>query len=206
MNGFVVEIGIKLKNDLEYYEHILKQVGAINTFNCETIDFYYTNKDINGLTENQMKNACVRYRMSRGFSGEDFNGDKEWKCYFQNYQIFDSSHSDKFPLDYSRLEEYEDNLKKSGFLKIFATSKIDYQYRIGNMKSRIQLQDIQDIGLILYYDNPDYYGMTLDEQRKKLIDELRSYGFEEINDNTLGLDKLRTLYYKKECYSQNQNG
>ena len=82
---------------------------------------------------------------------------------------------------------------------------MDYQYRIGDMKSRIQLQDIKDVGLLLYYDNPDYYGQELEEQRKNLIAELRLYGFEEIDDNTLGLDKLRTLYYKKECYSKNQN-
>lgn len=126
MEDLVVEIGIKLKNNLKFYEKILKQAGAVNTFNCETIDYYYTDKDINGLTENKMKNACVRYRMSRGLSGEDFNGDKEWKCYFQNYQIFDSSHSDKFKVEYFELKEYEDNFNKSGFLKIFDTSKIDY--------------------------------------------------------------------------------
>ena len=28
----------------------------------------------------------------------------------------------------------------------------------------------------------------------------------DLNYDTLGLDKLRTLYYKKEMYSKNQNG
>ena len=41
--------------------------------------------------------------------------------------------------------------------------------------------------------------------RKKLIDELNSYGF-DFNYSDLGLDKLRTLYYGKEMYSENQNG
>ena len=73
------------------------------------------------------------------------------------------------------------------------------------MKSRIQLQDIENIGLLLYYDNPDYYELSLDEQRNALIDELNSYGF-DFSYDILGLDKLRTLYYKKEMYSKNQNG
>jgi len=41
-------------------------------------------------------------------------------------------------------------------------------------------------------------------QRKKLIDELNSYGF-DFDYSILGLDKLRTLYYGKEMYSNNQN-
>lgn len=72
------------------------------------------------------------------------------------------------------------------------------------MKSRIQLQDIKDIGLLLYYDNLDLYELSLEEQRKKLIDELNNYGF-DFKYSDLGLDKLRTLYYKKEMYSKNQN-
>jgi hypothetical protein len=72
------------------------------------------------------------------------------------------------------------------------------------MKSRIQLQQIENIGLLLYYDNPDYYDMSLQEQRKALIDELNSYGF-EFSYEQLGLDKLRTLYYNREMYSENQN-
>lgn len=73
------------------------------------------------------------------------------------------------------------------------------------MKNRIQLQDIKDIGLLLYYDNPDLYELSLEEQRKKLIDELNHYGF-DFKYSDLGLDKLRTLYCKKEMYSKNQNG
>lgn len=59
--------------------------------------------------------------------------------------------------------------------------------------------------LVLEYDNPDYYHYPLEEQRKMLIDELNSYGFNFKYDD-LGLDKLRTLYYKKEMFSKNQNG
>ena len=29
------------------------------------------------------------------------------------------------------------------------------------MKSKIQLQDIKDVGLLVYYDKPDYYELPL---------------------------------------------
>lgn len=58
--------------------------------------------------------------------------------------------------------------------------------------------------MLVYYDNPDYYKYPEDEQRKLLLNELNSYGF-EFSENDLGLDKLRTFYYEKEMYSKNQN-
>lgn len=73
------------------------------------------------------------------------------------------------------------------------------------MVSKIQIQQIENIGLLVYYDNKNYYKYDLEQQRKMLIKELNSYGFNFEND-VLGLDKLRTLYYKKEMYSKNQNG
>ena len=91
-----------------------------------------------------------------------------------------------------------------GYKIVFDTIKIDFQYCKENMKSKVQLQDIKDIGLLVYYDNPDYYKYSEDEQRKLLLNEFNSYGF-EFNEDELGLDKLRTLYYKKEMYSKNQN-
>ena len=45
------------------------------------------------------------------------------------------------------------------------------------MSSKIQLQQIEDIGLLVYYDNKDYYQFDLETQRKRLIDELNLYGF-----------------------------
>ena len=96
-------------------------------------------------------------------------------------------------------------LLKEGYREVFNTSKKDYHYQNEQMRSRVQLQIIKNIGLIVYYDNPDYYHLPLDKQRQLLIQELNSYGF-SFNQNDLGLDKLRTLYYKKEMFSKNQNG
>lgn len=165
----IVEVGIKLNNTLSYYDKLLKQHGAKNIFNCETHDIYYTNKNLDGLTENQMKNACIRFRNHKSISNE------------------------------------EQDLINQGYAKVFDTIKSDHHYVIGDMKSVIQLQEIKDIGLLVYYDNPDYYNLSEDEQWNKLIEELNSYGF-EFDKNTVGLDKLRTLYYGKEMFSKNQNG
>ena len=68
------------------------------------------------------------------------------------------------------------------------------------MKSKIQLQEIKDIGLLLYYDNSDYFEYDVDTQKRKLIDELNSYGF-KIDYDELCFDKLRTLYYKKDMFN-----
>lgn len=73
------------------------------------------------------------------------------------------------------------------------------------MSSKIQLQQIEGVGTLVYYDNKDYYEFDLETQRKMLIDDLNSYGF-HIDYDSLGLDKLRTLYYGKEMFSKNQNG
>ena len=58
----IVEVGIKLDKDFEYYDNLLKQNGLINNFQVTTHDIYYTNKNLDGLSENEMKNSCIRIR------------------------------------------------------------------------------------------------------------------------------------------------
>ena len=125
-----------------------------------------------------MKNACVRIRYCDEINKEE--------------------------TDKSKQKEKELELINSGYQKVFDTIKMDFQFRKEGMKSMIQLQDIKDIGLLVYYDTPDYYEYFEDEQRKLLLNELNNYGF-SFNENDLGLDKLRTLFYGKEMFSKNQN-
>ena len=175
----VLEVGFKLDKSLIHYHDMLIRNGLTLDFSCITHDIYYTDKSLDGLTENQMKNSCIRLRYCDGINKEI---------------------SDKTELD-----KKEKSLIENDYKKIFDTIKIDFQYCNQSMKSKVQLQDIKDIGLLVYYDNPDYYELPLKEQREKLIDELNSYGF-NFKYSDLGLDKLRTLYYGKEMYSKNQNG
>ncbi len=175
----VVEVGFKLDKSLIYYHDMLVKNGLKLDYSCITHDIYYTNKNLDNLTENQMKNSCIRLRYCDGIN-------KEIK-------------------DKSELDEKEKELINNDYKKVFDTIKFDFQYCNEKMKSKIQLQDIKDIGLLVYYDNPDYYGLSVKEQRNKLIEELNCYGFQFQYDD-LGLDKLRTLYYGKEMFSENQNG
>lgn len=188
----IVEVGIKLSKNFSYYDNFLKNNGFYNDFNVKTHDIYYTNKKLDGLSENEIKNSCIRLRSCN---------DSSFKV--QNNLLKELT-IDEVPLD--ELVNLEKFLLELGYKKIFDTLKFDHHYYKEGMNSKIQLQEIKDIGLLVYYDNSIYYEFPLEEQRRKLIAELISYGFNEIDFNTLGLDKLRTLYYKKECYSKNQNG
>ena len=186
----IVEVGFKLKEDYEYYDNMLKSNGLINDFNTITHDLYYTNKNLNNLSENEMKNACIRLRSCN-------NG----KYKVDNNLLANINISE---INQEELNKYEKQLSNYGYKKVFDTIKKDHHYHKEGMNSKIQLQEIDNIGLLVYFDNSNYYGYDLDTQRNKIIDELNSYGF-NFNYNELGLDKLRTLYYGKEMYSKNQN-
>ena len=173
----VVEIGMKINRPLIYYHDMLVDNGLRLDFACVTHDVYYTNKNLNGLSEGQMKDSCVRLRSCSVINGK--------------------------PEDSAKNSTKEHELIENDYTKIFDTIKFDFQYSNGQMLSKVQLQDIKDIGLLVYYDNPDYYGFPLIEQRNMLIDELNSYGFDFRHDD-LGLDKLRTFYYGREMFSENQ--
>ena len=187
----IVEVGFKLNNTLDYYDKLLKTNGLVNDFNVVTHDIYYTNKDLNNLSENEMKNACIRLR----------------SCNNEKYKIQNNliSELNINEIEEDKLNEFEKKLSSFGYKKVFDTTKKDHHYYKDGMNSKVQLQEIDDIGLLVYFDNSNYYEYDLDTQREKLIDELNSYGF-NFNYDELGLDKLRTLYYGKECTSKNQNG
>lgn len=206
----IVEVGMLLDNDkgIEYYNDIIAKVGGQNVYNCETHDLYFTNKSHNELektTENGIKKACVRFRMTSGFGGSCFSGDFDMKMWFDNFKIFDGEKEDKFKIenmeDFKKIQE---DMESKGWYLVFDTFKVDYQYKVGEMKSAIQFQEIDNIGLVLYYDNPDYYAMSEDNQREMLLKELNDYGF-SFDKDELGIDKLRTLLMGTSQFSKNQN-
>ena len=211
----IVEVGLLLDKDFDYYEEILLKAGAENEFNCETHDRYWTNKsydELTKMTENQIKMSCIRVRDCNGIGGTKFTpkknlfkSDKNKKYDIDNLTLYDKTRQKREKMPKKEWDKLVKNIEKDGFYEIFDTFKTDFQYKIGDMKSRIQLQEIDNIGLVLYYDNPDYYDLSLEEQRKCLFDELNCYGF-NFKESDLGIDKLRSLYYGKEMFSNNQNG
>lgn len=198
MKPLVVEVGFKLEKPLEFYTDLMEKRGGMNVFSAVTHDIYWAKGSLDGLSENEMKTVCIRFRTTRGVR------EARVDSFFQNLKLYDISCDDTLFCSLSELSIYENKFKEAGFKRVFDTIKLDYHYVIGDMKSRIQLQYIDSVGLILYYDNPDYYGLSVSEQRRKLIDELNSCGF-SFDYDMLGVDKLRTLYYGKEMLSLNQN-
>ena len=181
----IVEVGIKLDKDFIYYDEVLKKKGLINDINVITHDIYYTNKSLDNHSEEEMKNACIRLR---SVDNSDY--------VIQNNLI---NEIDIKTIKESELNDYEEKLSSYGYKKVFDTIKKDHQYHIEGSGS-IQLQEIDNIGLVVYYDNSKYYNLEPEEQKRKLIDELNSFGF-ELSYNDLNIDKLRTLYYGKEMFS-----
>lgn len=179
----VVEVGFKLDNNFNNYHNLLINNGFVNNFNCHTRDVYYTNKILDGMTENEMKNSCIRVRIVDG------------NLTIQNC---------KFNFQFNDLESVEKALNLKGYKKIFDTFKNDHHYTSEIIEGTIQLQEIDNVGLLIYYDNSRYYDLTFENQRRKLIDDLNLAGF-NFRYTDLGLDKLRTLYYGQEKYSNNQN-
>lgn len=189
---FIVEVGFRLDENLDYYDSIMKSKGFDNDFNCETHDIYYTNCDLSGLTENEMKQKCIRLR----------------NVSFKDGYRIENKLLDSLDFDFvseNELFDFEKILKEKGYLKVFDTKKKDHHYCIDGMNTKVQLQEIDGIGLLVYLDNSNYYNLPLEEQRNRLIDDLNSFGF-DFKYTDLGLDKLRTLYYGKEMFSLNQNG
>ena len=190
----VVELGLYLDRPYLYYENILKQNGLKCVFECVTHDLYYTNNDfsnIDNMTEKELKDVCIRVRKVN-------DGDYE----IQNKILKEYKRK---KIKSSKINKLEKKFKQYGYRKVFDTIKYDHQWYKEGMTTRVQLQETKDIGLLVFLDNKAYYEFDLENQRRKLIDELNSYGF-NFNYDTLGLDKLRTLYYRKECFSNNQNG
>ena len=62
----IVEIALPLEESLDYYLKKIEVVNGINFFTCETHDIYYTDNDLNGMSEEEMKNSCVRFRYVEG--------------------------------------------------------------------------------------------------------------------------------------------
>ncbi len=202
-----VEVGFKLDKSLEYYRKKVEEYNCTNFYNAEVEDTYYTKESLDNKSENEIKCSCVRIRHDRDL---DYNLKPKgnWKYSFQNLTLKNKSTAFKVSnekLNSMTKEEVLNLLKKEGFKKVFYTKKLDIHYSIDGFNGDIQFQPIENIGLIVYYYNDDYIGLPLKEQRKKLVDELNLVGF-NFNYDKLGLDKLRTIYYGKELYSDNQNG
>ena len=102
----VVEVGFKLNKNIKYYEEILSSHNAINRFNCKTHDIYWTNKNLENMTENEMKNSCIRLRITEGFGGVDFSSVSKKSYKFQNADNFIVNKDNRKELTLEEVNEY----------------------------------------------------------------------------------------------------
>ena len=195
MENIVLEVGFKLKEDMKFYDLLMKSKGLDNVYTVITHDIYYTNRNLDGMTENELKCACIRLRNVCKIG--------EVNDVYKIENNFCDDLVDKYVIE-EDLDLFESKMENLGFYKVFDTRKLDKHYYKEGMNSRVQLQNIDGIGVLVYYDNSNYYKYSVDVQRKMLIDELNSYGFNKGYEQE-GLGKLRTLYYKENKYNLNQN-
>ena len=73
---------------------------------------------------------------------------------------------------------------------VLETSKLDYQYING-----LQLQDVEGIGLLVYYFNPKYFFESTSKQEELLKKELIEMGFTFKRFEQF--DRLKELINKK---------
>lgn len=191
-----MEVALMLNESLEFYNNVLTQNGLENVFTITTHDIYLSNQSLEGLSENQIKNACIRLRSCYKI-GEQDKIFKIQNNLCENMQIKEVLVSD-LPLF---LEEME----KRGYFIVIDTVKQDYHYAKPQMESRVQLQQIKDIGLVLYYDNPNYYHLPYEKQREALIEELNLYGF-NFDLNTPDFNKLESLRDGILSFHENREG
>lgn len=99
----IVEVGIKLEKDFGYYDNLLKNNGFDNDFNVKTHDIYYTNKNLKSLSENEIKNACIRLRSCNGSSYKVQKG------------LLEDLDTNEIP--FNKLIDFEKRLLEAGYKK-----------------------------------------------------------------------------------------
>ena len=187
-----IEIGFQIMETKEEAEKILLENGFINIFKtAHTRDIYF-GKDVNfeHKTEEEIKCSLIRLR---GVS------------LFENLQLLDKSFPEgKVFVDFKTAFSYVDRMFKEGYDVVFYTEKTDWIYEKGNCWH--QLQDVKDVGLIDYVYSKDFaeIAKSKEEQFEMLKKHITDLGLHLKYD--LGIDKLRTLYYKQIKFSKDQTG
>ncbi len=207
MENTNVEIGMLLDEDVEFYQSMLENQGGEIAFSCETHDLYYTNKtrsELEKMTEKQIKDSCVILREVWAFGGSEFNGDFAESYLAKNYNLFNENKKDSFSFNCQELKKYIAELEEKDWLLFFDTFKRCYEYKMPKTNSKIKLEEIDNVGLVVYYSNSDNNNMEEELQRKALIDELNAFGF-SFDYKEQGIDKLRTLLSGRPHFSNNQN-
>ena len=173
----IEEIEIPIKGSKEDIERTLLKNGFEIFYKVLTITSYYVLKNESIHNHKILKEKCKRLRYVEPLS--------KFENAWQNYKDWITKYNKR-----NCIKE-ENKLLSQGYVKIYTDEKIDFVYKkINEEKMYFQIQDIKDDCLIIAYDNEKYYNFTRDEQRKKLIADVKKYGIEIIDDNNVDRFKL----------------
>lgn len=196
MPSIAFGITIKLDNDLSFEEwkEELKIAGFENVCNTVIEERFYCDKDISNMTESEIETICLKVcRNCNGFSIQN-NDLLKKRIHLHNGET-KLLLKDSISLD--EIEYYEKCLLELGFEKKIECKEKHYYYQNTEDNVIIELQKVEGVGLLLYYDNPKYFSMSLEEQRRQLIEDLTyNYGFDIPNDCNI-FDKLRYIYHRE---------
>lgn len=189
-----IEIGLLCEDNLEKCKKILEENNIELYWATIAKDIYYTNINIEELKTKDgetIKDSCIRIRLNRSLK----ENSKYKIVRVQNYKNYLNVFSNK---NYSinKLEQIEKTLIENGFLKVIETTKTDYQY----LNGYLQLQEVENLGLIIYYYNPKYFFETSEKQKELLYNDLEKIGF--TFKEKLSIDRLKTLINNKICYEE----
>ena len=199
MPSIAFGITIKLDNDLSFEEwkEELKIAGFENVCNTVIEERYYCDKDISNMAESEIETICLK--VSRNCNGFSIQNNDLLKKRMESYNLRneESELLLKDSISFDDIDYYEKCILKLGYEKKIECKDKHYYYQSNEDNVIIELQKVEGVGLLLYYDNPKYFSMSLEEQRRQLIEDLTyNYGF-DISDDCENFDKLRYIYHRK---------
>ncbi len=159
-----IEVELKIAGTLVDNEKLLLSQGFILFYKRHIMTNYYLPPNVS-MDEPDLKSKCIRIRKSIRLdtNGTDIDG-------------ISLMNAKGEPDDKSNLRQ-EKKLLKQGYTLLFTDDKLDWVLKDKNFdENRIvfQLQQIAGIGLIVAYDNRNYYD-TID-QRERLIKDIENTG------------------------------
>lgn len=173
----IVEVELPIKGNKEDIDKNLLNNDFEEFYKVLTITSYYKLKEDNDLNHKTLKSRCKRLRYVEPLV--KFKNDyQDYRDWIKNY-------------NYEECVEEENALLEAGYEKIYTDEKTDYVYKNKIEKDMyFQIQDVIGDCLIIAYDNKNYYEIDEEEQRKKLIQDIKKYGIEILDDNNVDRFKL----------------
>ncbi len=198
MTSIAFGITIKLDNDLSFeeWEEEMKIAGFQNT--CTTVieERYYFDEDISNMTEREIETICLKASKNcNGFSIQN-NDLLKKRIDINHFTEEEKELILKDSISFDEIDYYEKCLLELGYEKKIVCKEQRYYYQNKEDNVIIEFEKVEGIGLLLYYDNPKYFNMSIDEQKKQLISDLSYNDGFDIPEDCKNFDKLRFILEK----------